>query len=47
MEVSGSKSDQDQTVIALNLINTYYICKAQMTSYTPNTQNPQASLSRN
>lgn len=45
MEVSGSKSDQ--TVIALNLINTYYICKAQMTNYTVSTQNPQASLSRN
>lgn len=29
------------------LINTYYIGKSQMTSYTTSTQKPQAYLSRN
>lgn len=47
MEVSGMSSKSDQTAIKPNLINTYYICKAQMTSYTTSTQNPQAYLSRN
>lgn len=47
MEVSGRGSKSDQTAIKWNLINTYYICKAQMTSYTASTQNRQAYLSRN
>ena len=39
MEVSGTGSKSDQTAIKPNLINIYYICKAQMTSYTTSTQN--------
>lgn len=47
MEASGMGSKSDQTAIKPNLINTCYICKAQMTSYTTSTQNPQAYLRRN